>query len=126
MNTYRLIFFVLIILFLFEDSVRKNKKIYRNLKILVVIIIIFMVGLRGLISLDSNNYFNIFINIPNLFNLTFDYFDKQVMENGYLCLNSLIKTLGLDFWGVFFIVAVISLINISIFINYFSNYFFIL
>lgn len=124
MNIYRLIFIFLIILFLFEDIIRKNKKIYRNLKILVVIIIIFMVGLRGLISFDSGNYYRAFKNIPNLFNLSFAYLDKQVMENGYLILNSFIKTLYFDFWMVFFIVAAISLINISIFINYFSNYFF--
>lgn len=124
MNIYRLIFIFLIILFLFEDKIKKNKKIYKSLKILVVIIIISMVGLRGLISFDSGNYFSTFKNIPNLFNLTSDYLNKQVMENGYLYLNSLIKTLDFDFWMVFFIVAMISLINISIFIDYFSNYFF--
>lgn len=124
MNIYRLIFIFLIILFLFEDSIRKNKKIYRILKILVVIIIIFIVGLRGLISSDSENYYKAFKNIPDLFNLSFDYLNKQVIEKGYLILNSFIKTLSFDFWMVFFIVAAISLINISIFINYFSKYFF--
>lgn len=124
MNIYRLIFIFLIILFLFEDEIRKNKKIYKSLKFLIVTIIIFMVGLRGLIAFDSGNYYRVFKNIPNLFDLTFSYLDRQVMEKGYLCLNSLIKTLGFDFWMVFFIVAMISLINISIFINYFSNYFF--
>ena len=124
MNIYRLIFIFLIILFLFEDRIRKNKKIYRSSKILTIFIIILIIGLRGLIAFDSRNYYIVFRNIPDLFDLSFDYLDKQVMEKGYLYFNSLVKTLGFDFWMVFFIVAMVSLINISIFINYFSNYFF--
>lgn len=124
MNIYRLIFMFLIILFLFEDKIRKNKKIYKSLKNLSVVIIILMVGLRGLIAFDSRNYYEVFKNTPNLFNLSFEYLNNHVMEKGYLFLNSLVKTLNFNFWMVFFIVAMISLINISIFINYFSNYFF--
>lgn len=122
MNIYRFIFIFLLMLFLFEDKIKSNKKLYKFLKVLIVTIIIFMVGLRGLIARDSVTYYNAFKNIPSFFCIS--YLDKQVMENGYLILNSFVKTLGFNFGVVFFIVAMISLINISMFINYFSNYFF--
>lgn len=124
MNIYRGIFLLLLLLFLLEDKIKKNKKIYFSLKISSIVIIIFTVGLRGLIAYDSENYFDVFMKIPAISELTLEYLKSHVMERGYLIINSFVKTLKVEFWLVFFIVSLISLINISIFINYFSDYFF--
>lgn len=83
-----------------------------------------MVGLRGFLGPDIENYYSAYILIPTLNNLTWTYIESQVMEPGYLLLNSIIKTLGIGFYGVLFFSSLITMINLYKFFNYFSNYFF--
>lgn len=124
MNIYRVIFLILLVCFMFEDYIKKDKKIYKIIKLFSVLLVVLMVGLRGFLGPDIKNYYNAYILIPNLDNLTWRYLEYQIMEPGYLIVNSIIKTLGIEFWGVLFFSSLITMINLYKFFNYFSNYFF--
>ena len=123
-NIYRIIFLILIILFILEDYLKKNKEIYKFFKIISIIILIFLVGCRGIIARDDSAYFKIFEYVPKIYELSFHYLELERVEIGYTILNSMVKTFTENYKIIFFIVALISFINLYIFINYFSNYFF--
>mgnify|MGYP003371783485 CR=1 FL=1 len=123
-NIYRIIFLILIILFILEDYLKKSKKIYKFFKVISIIILILLVGCRGIIARDDKMYFDIFEYVPKIYELSFHYLELERVEMGYTILNSMVKTFTENYKIIFFIVALISFINLYIFINYFSNYFF--
>lgn len=124
MNIYRLVFLILIVFFIFEEYLKKKKEIYKTTKFLSVFILILVAGLRSSNVIDGKMYFNIFKNVPSLFDLTIEYLKKERVENGYVILNSIVKLFTENYHWAFFIVATITLINLYFFINYFSEAFF--
>lgn len=123
-NIYRIIFLILIMLFILEDYLKNNKKIYKILKFISIMMVISLVGFRGIIARDDRAYFKIFEYVPKIYKLSFHYLELERVEIGYTILNSIVKTFTENYKVMFFIVALISLVNLYIFINYFSNYFF--
>lgn len=124
MNVYIYIFLLLILCFLMEDFLKKKPKIYKGIKHSAIFLLVLFIGLRGVFAPDAEAYYQYFLKTPKLLNLNWDIIFNNSMEPGYTVLNSIIKSLGINFSGVFFLVALISLINLHIFINYFSDYYF--
>lgn len=124
MNIYRVVFLLLTIFFLFEEYLKKKKKLYKCIQYLSLIILILVAGLRSLNVIDGPMYFDIFKNVPPIFELSMEYLKRERIENGFIILNSMIKTFTSNYHWAFFIVALITLMNIYFFINYFSQNFF--
>lgn len=124
MNIYRSFFLILITCFIFEDYIKKNSKFYKMLKIFLILMIVLMVGLRGIIGADTYRYYLLYMNTPELDNMTWNYLMGNYIEPGYILLNSFVKTLGIGFYGALILSSLITMINLYRFFNYFSKYFF--
>lgn len=120
MNIYRIIFLLLLLLFLLEDYLKLNKKIYQSLKVLTIVILVILAGCRGELARDDRMYITLFNN----FNYSYTFLKESRFEILYLFLNGAIKFFTQNFNFLFFIVALLSLYNIYKFIDYFSISFF--
>lgn len=123
MNIYRVILLIFIILFIFEERLKKNKKIYKLLKNLSILILVLLCTFKGSVARDTEMYRGYFEKIPNIFEI--DLLLVFPFEYGYILLNMLIKTITTNSNYLFMSVALISLFNLKKFIEYFSkNYFY--
>lgn len=88
------------------ESVNSRKDIQRIINIMIILSLVFISGTRYYLGgSDYYVYNNVFNSIPLLpeffrdYNKLDDLYLTYGMENGYLFLNSLIKTLGFNFFG---------------------------
>lgn len=129
MNIYRFIFSILIILFIFENILKRNKKVYETLKKISILFLILLCTFKGEVGRDTIMYNNIFNSIPiisieNIFEDLNYTITSYRFEYGYLLLNLLIKKFTNNSIILFFIVAMISFVNLKKFLDYFSESYF--
>lgn len=124
MNVYRIIFIFFIVLFIFENKIKKYKKEYKNLKKMTMIILILLVGFRGEIDRDSSMYVDFFLKCPTIIEMKLSFIQNSRFEYGYILLNSVVKIFTNNYNYIFLLIAIISFYNLYIFINYFSTSFF--
>lgn len=123
MNIYRIILLIFIILFIFENILKENKKIYKLIKNLSILILVFLCAFKGNVARDTEMYRGYFEKIPNI--LEINLLPLFPFEYGYILLNMIIKTMTKNSDYLFMAVALISLFNLKKFIEYFSeSYFF--
>lgn len=96
---YCIVFLFCFLCLLFCDWNKKNK-LYNFLEILILIVLIIFSGTRYKIGgWDYEIYHNIFKMAPNLYDLSEGFNNYYNTEIGYLFFNSIIKTLGFNFYG---------------------------
>lgn len=121
MNIYRYISIFLLFLFLFEEYIKKNEKLYKSLKILVMVLLVLMIGFRRTLGRDTLMYINYFENLTP----TYEYFKNTRFEFLYFILNVLVKFFTDNYTILFLVIAGISFVNLYKIINYFSvSYFY--
>lgn len=120
MNIYRIVFILLLLLFIFEDYLKNNKKIYKFLKFFIMVVLVILVGGRGNLARDDQMY----IELLNQFHYSVDFIRESRYEILYLFLNGIVKIFTDNYNILFFIVAGISLYNLYKFIDFFSVSFF--
>ncbi|STO31143.1 Uncharacterised protein [Fusobacterium necrogenes] len=120
MNIYRIILIVLLLLFVIEDYLKKNKKIYGFLKIFMLLILLFLIGCRGNIARDDQMY----ISLLNEFEYSLTFIKESRFEIFYLFLNGIVKFVIDDYNVLFLVIAGINLYNLYKFISFFSVSFF--
>ena len=111
MNIYRVILLIFIILFIFEERLKKNKKIYKLVKNLSILILVLLCTFKGSVARDTEMYRGYFEKIPNIFEI--DLLLVFPFEYGYILLNMLIKTITTNSNYLFMSVALISLFNLK-------------
>ena len=120
MNIYRIVLISLLFLFIFEDYIKKNKKVYKFLKIFMVIVLVLLIGCRGNIARDDQMYIDLF----KQFQYSFDFIKDSRFEILYLFLNGIVKIFTDNYNILFSVVVGISLYNLYKFIEFFSFSFF--
>ncbi|MEL4340211.1 EpsG family protein [Shewanella xiamenensis] len=102
--------------YLFALSTFFKKELKFSLSILVCCTVVIVSGLRYFSDTDYPAYYDIFVSLPKLQNLSASDIQNTYGEVGYLYLNVIVKSLGFEF----FVVTIVSA-----FISIFGKFFFV-
>ena len=102
------IIFLICFIFMIITNMTKDEKTKKILEVIILIILIIFSGTRyKLGGWDYENYHTVFKESPKLSNFDFNIKNVFNMEKGYILLNSIVKTLGFNFFGFTLIHSII-------------------
>ena len=114
-----LAYFILLALVIFVLNFSKNFIVYRpNIKILFlagVILVIFAAIRSGDVGTDGNNYIGMFNRSRYIQESIFDRITN--IEIGYLLIEQLALLISYEYWSLFFVISLISVL-LSLFVIY--------
>ncbi|MDA9555548.1 EpsG family protein [Pelobium sp.] len=126
MIIYLILFLTLSSFTFVESSIFYDKVIKQNVKytrVIFFLIILFFVGLRYKVGADWLQYYSYYENVETLNNILFlprsrsPYFFNYPWEIGFKLLCSIIKSLGLNFQALVFIISFFNIISLNNFLN---------
>ncbi|MBU3155330.1 EpsG family protein [Clostridium estertheticum] len=126
MNTY-IILFLFLTCSSFIVMIKHTEKLQMITLCVVFIVLSLFAGLRCEIGFDYDSYSNIFQQVPTISQFTVSGLKhlRIYAEYGYILLNIIIKSLGLNVNAVFIIVAIISMFIICFTYRKYTKYYLI-